>query len=95
MTICVGAFREGIPQSGDCMAAAANMPHAATVVQFVGADDLTIVCDAFGDPSHNPVLLLHGGGQTRHSWKNTGRKLAAQGSDMRRFNGQQRKQWSS
>lgn len=25
------------------------------------------------------VLLLHGGGQTRHSWRNTGRKLAADG----------------
>ncbi|QSE88545.1 alpha/beta hydrolase [Rhodococcus pseudokoreensis] len=25
------------------------------------------------------VLLLHGGGQTRHSWRNTGRSLAADG----------------
>ncbi|WP_433506324.1 alpha/beta fold hydrolase [Pseudonocardia halophobica] len=25
------------------------------------------------------VLLLHGGGQTRHSWRHTGRRLAAQG----------------
>jgi pimeloyl-ACP methyl ester carboxylesterase len=25
------------------------------------------------------VLLLHGGGQTRHSWRNTGRRLAADG----------------
>jgi pimeloyl-ACP methyl ester carboxylesterase len=25
------------------------------------------------------VLLLHGGGQTRHSWQRTGRRLAAQG----------------
>lgn len=25
------------------------------------------------------VLLLHGGGQTRHSWQQTGRRLAAHG----------------
>lgn len=25
------------------------------------------------------VLLLHGGGQTRHSWRNTGRSLASDG----------------
>lgn len=25
------------------------------------------------------VLLLHGGGQTRHSWRNTGRRLATDG----------------
>jgi non-heme chloroperoxidase len=31
-----------------------------------------------GDPS-DIVLLLHGGGQTRHSWKSTARRLAASG----------------
>jgi pimeloyl-ACP methyl ester carboxylesterase len=30
-------------------------------------------------PSRGTVLLLHGGGQTRHSWKRTGRRLAAAG----------------
>lgn len=30
-------------------------------------------------PPHGVVLLLHGGGQTRHSWHDTGRRLAAQG----------------
>lgn len=29
--------------------------------------------------SKGAVLLLHGGGQTRHSWRNTGRNLAADG----------------
>jgi pimeloyl-ACP methyl ester carboxylesterase len=32
-----------------------------------------------GDPAGSVVLLLHGGGQTRHSWKRTGERLAASG----------------
>ena len=40
---------------------------------------LFITADAWGDPAHPPVLLLHGGGQTRHSWGDTGRWLADAG----------------
>jgi non-heme chloroperoxidase len=40
---------------------------------------LTLVGDAYGDPSHTPVLLLHGGGQTRHAWGGTAAALAAKG----------------
>ena len=29
---------------------------------------LTIAADRFGEPSAPPVVFLHGGGQTRHSW---------------------------
>jgi pimeloyl-ACP methyl ester carboxylesterase len=32
-----------------------------------------------GDRDGDPVLLLHGGGQTRHSWKNTAERLARGG----------------
>jgi pimeloyl-ACP methyl ester carboxylesterase len=32
-----------------------------------------------GAPTGDIVLLLHGGGQTRHSWKSTARRLAASG----------------
>jgi pimeloyl-ACP methyl ester carboxylesterase len=32
-----------------------------------------------GQDSKGIVLLLHGGGQTRHSWQNTGQRLAAEG----------------
>lgn len=47
--------------------------------QFRSADGLRLAADAFGDSSGPPVLLLHGGGQTRHAWSGTGEALAAEG----------------
>jgi pimeloyl-ACP methyl ester carboxylesterase len=38
-----------------------------------------VTADTWGDPTHPPVLLLHGGGQTRHSWGDTARLLAEAG----------------
>lgn len=38
-----------------------------------------LVADRFGPASGTPVLLLHGGGQTRHSWAGAAQRLAAQG----------------
>lgn len=35
--------------------------------------------DSWGDPSGAPVILLHGGGQTRHAWRATARRMAASG----------------
>jgi non-heme chloroperoxidase len=40
---------------------------------------MRIACDAWGDPSDRPVILLHGGGQTRHAWGGTACALAASG----------------
>lgn len=48
-------------------------------VTFETDDGLTLVADAFGDPEAPPVLLQHGGGQTRHSWGGTARELAGRG----------------
>lgn len=60
-------------------------------VTFRGADGLTLVADEWNNPedarasganaeSAGPsVLMLHGGGQNRHSWKKTGEILAARG----------------
>lgn len=44
-----------------------------------GADGVRLRADAFGDPEAPPVLFLHGGGQTRHAWGGTARRLAAEG----------------
>jgi len=46
---------------------------------LAGAGGLRLAADAFGDPSAPPVVLLHGGGQTRHSWHTTARALADKG----------------
>jgi pimeloyl-ACP methyl ester carboxylesterase len=53
-------------------------------VKFRGVDDLVLVADEWnrGAPSaegHATVLMLHGGGQNRFSWKNTGQILADEG----------------
>lgn len=48
---------------------------------FTGAAGNRLVADVFGE-SGPPVLLLHGGGQTRHSWGETARRLAASGSTV-------------
>lgn len=45
---------------------------------FTGAHGNRLVADVFGD-SGAPVLLLHGGGQTRHAWRKTAERLAREG----------------
>jgi pimeloyl-ACP methyl ester carboxylesterase len=41
------------------------------IVEFAGRDGNRLAADAAGDPSAPVVVLLHGGGQTRHSWGTT------------------------
>jgi pimeloyl-ACP methyl ester carboxylesterase len=48
-------------------------------IELRGHDGLVLRGDAFGDPEAPPVLLLHGGGQTRHSWSGTAQRLAREG----------------
>ncbi|HAP76289.1 MAG TPA: alpha/beta hydrolase [Acidimicrobiaceae bacterium] len=48
-------------------------------IACTGANEVRLVADAYGQPSDPPVLLLHGGGQTRHSWGGTAAALAAAG----------------
>ena len=43
------------------------------------AAGLTLVADHWGNEDDDPVLFLHGGGQTRHSWGGTARALAETG----------------
>ena len=44
-----------------------------------GGNGVSLVGDAYGASSATPVLLLHGAGQTRHSWGGTAKDLAAAG----------------
>jgi pimeloyl-ACP methyl ester carboxylesterase len=56
-----------------------TMTSTPQLLEFTTADGLRLVADAWGDPSARPVLLQHGGGQTRHSWGSTAADLAAAG----------------
>ena len=44
-----------------------------------GAGGVRLVGEEHGPPEGRPVLLLHGGGQSRHAWKETAARLAAAG----------------
>ena len=46
--------------------------------RFAGAQGNALIGDAFGDRGH-AVLLLHGGGQTRHAWLRTAEAIARAG----------------
>lgn len=66
-------------------------PGEPTTTTFRGAAGLTLVADEWNNPkatsqsstefdsSRPSVLMLHGGGQNRFSWKKTGQILASQG----------------
>ncbi|MFC8130217.1 alpha/beta fold hydrolase [Streptomyces sp. NPDC057302] len=48
-------------------------------LNFVGGDGILLTADVWGEASSPPLVLLHGGGQTRHAWDRTGPRLAALG----------------
>ena len=50
-----------------------------TPQRFETAAGITIAGEAWGPASGIPVLFIHGGGQTRHSWKQTAQQVALQG----------------
>jgi pimeloyl-ACP methyl ester carboxylesterase len=50
-----------------------------TLTRFEGFEGIHLVADVWGDPDAWPVLLMHGGGQTRHAWGGTARTLAENG----------------
>ena len=47
--------------------------------RWEGVDGLRITGDSWGNPKGPLVMLLHGGGQTRHAWKGAGETLGAAG----------------
>jgi len=48
-------------------------------VRFNGFEGIHLVGDVWGHEADWPVLLMHGGGQTRHAWGNTAEVLARRG----------------
>jgi pimeloyl-ACP methyl ester carboxylesterase len=44
-----------------------------------GAGDMRLAADVAGDPTAPAVVLLHGGGQTRHAWSRAFRELVKAG----------------
>ena len=62
------------------MSAGTRLPGTPEAMHFWnGFGELKIAGDSWGDPNGPLVMLLHGGGQTRHAWKGTGELLAAAG----------------
>ena len=49
------------------------------LVRFEGFEGIHLVADVSGDDGAWPVLLMHGGGQTRHAWGSTADALAGAG----------------
>ena len=48
-------------------------------VKYRGYNGVTIAADIYGEQDRPPVLFAHGGGQTRHAWRNSAKVLAEQG----------------
>lgn len=48
-------------------------------MRFETESGFFLSADTWGNPTDPPVLLLHGGGQTRHSWGDTAQQLAHAG----------------
>ncbi len=46
---------------------------------FINRTGMRIAADVHGDPENPGVILIHGGGQTRHSWGGTAEALARDG----------------
>jgi pimeloyl-ACP methyl ester carboxylesterase len=50
-----------------------------TAKTFAAYGGVNLVGDVGGDPRGEPIILLHGGGQTRHSWGRAALELTARG----------------
>jgi pimeloyl-ACP methyl ester carboxylesterase len=59
------------------MSASESVPT--ETVMFDGHDGVRIAATVVGDPADPPVMLAHGGGQTRHSWHTTTTRLGNAG----------------
>ena len=48
-------------------------------IKFQISPNFSIAADTFGNPDDKPVIFLHGGGQTRHSWGDSAQIVADAG----------------
>ncbi len=55
------------------------MDHSPGPQLRLAGDGLTLAADAYGPADGPPVVLFHGGGQTRHAWGGTARLLGDKG----------------
>lgn len=51
----------------------------AELVRIRSRDGLSLVADRYGPTDGQPVIFMHGGGQTRHSWGGTAMEMARRG----------------
>ena len=58
------------------------MAASTTPLRLRVADDVTLAADRHGATDGRPVVLLHGGGQTRHAWHHTAQQLADAGNHV-------------
>jgi pimeloyl-ACP methyl ester carboxylesterase len=62
------------------MSAGLRLPGTPDPERFwTGFEEIKLAGDTWGDPAGLPVILQHGGGQTRHAWKHTGQVLGDAG----------------
>ncbi len=55
------------------------MEHQGQPLDFEGRDGNRLAAESWGAAGRSPVILLHGGGQTRHAWGGTAGALAREG----------------
>jgi pimeloyl-ACP methyl ester carboxylesterase len=55
------------------------MSRGFSVRRYRGSNNVNLVASVGGEPDAPPVVLLHGGGQTRHSWTAAMTELVARG----------------
>lgn len=74
----VDARKSQLPAS-TAKSAFSPMSETSRAIRLEGADGVMLAAEVDGPSDGSPVLLLHGGGQTRHSWKGTTRVLIEHG----------------
>ncbi len=56
-----------------------SIATASTLLKRPTVDGLALSVEAFGDPSHPPLIFAHGFGQNRQAWRNSALSMAEQG----------------